>query len=107
MTQNRGPTGIVWRAISHVWSWFEGPVVHADFAAASALAAAHQDGAAARVEVELAEIERFLDAQSRAPEHDDQPASSIAVETVAGAAHHGDDLLRARRVGRIATPIVM
>jgi hypothetical protein len=41
---------------------FESPVVHADFAAVSALAAAHEDRSASRVEVELAEQERFMDA---------------------------------------------
>ena len=51
---------------------FPGPVVHADLAAAAALAAAHEDRAAARVEVELGERERFVDAQPGAPEHDDQ-----------------------------------
>jgi hypothetical protein len=50
------PTGIVWRAVSHGLELVEGPVVHADFAAAAALAAAHQDRAAPWVEIELAEI---------------------------------------------------
>ena len=39
------------------------PVVHADFAAADALAAADEDRAAAGVEVGLGEGERFVDAQ--------------------------------------------
>jgi hypothetical protein len=48
--------------------------------------------AAARIEVEFAQIERFLDAQPGAPEHDDQAAGAVAVEPVAAAAHHLDDL---------------
>ena len=77
----------------------EAPVVHADLAAAAALAAAHEHRAAPRVEVELGEIERFLDAQPGAPEHDDQPAGASAMYAVAAAAHDRDDLLGARRVG--------
>jgi hypothetical protein len=41
----------------------EAPVVHADLAALAALAATHEHRAAARVQVELGQIERFLDAQ--------------------------------------------
>src|SRR3954469_6877804 len=58
--------------------WFEllpGPVVHADLAAAAALAASDQQRSAARVEVGLGECERFADAQASAPEHDDEPRS--------------------------------
>jgi hypothetical protein len=46
-----------------------GPVVHADLAAAAALAAADEHCAAAGVEVSLGERERFVDAQPGAPEH--------------------------------------
>src|SRR5215216_2673884 len=41
---------------------FPGPVVHPDLAAAAALAAPHQQRAAARVEVGLGERERLADA---------------------------------------------
>jgi hypothetical protein len=44
-----------------------GAIVHADFAAAAALAAADEDCAAAAVEVSLGERERFVDEQSGAP----------------------------------------
>jgi len=84
--------------------WLEllkAPVIHADLAAAAALAAAHQHRAASRAEVELTEIERFLDAQPGPPEHRDQPARSVAVQPVAAAAHDRDDLLGAPRVGRV------
>src|SRR4051812_24523165 len=47
------------------------PGVHADLAPATALAVAHQQRPAPGVEVALAERERFLNAQSAAPEHDD------------------------------------
>src|SRR5688572_2223274 len=76
--------------------WFEllpRPVVHADLAAAAALAAPHQQRSAARIEVGLGERERLADPQAGAPEHDDQAAQPAAVDTVTGAAHHGDDLL--------------
>jgi hypothetical protein len=52
-------------------------VVHAELAAAAALAAAYARRAAARVEVGLAECERFVDAQTGAPEHDDQRAQPL------------------------------
>ena len=58
----------------------EAPDVHADLAPASALAATHQDRAAARVEVELGQRQRFLDAQPGAPQDHDQRAHSVAVE---------------------------
>ena len=70
------------------------------------LAAAHQDRTAPRVEVELIEAQRFLDAQAGASEHDGQPASPRAVQTVAGAAHDGDDLLGAGWVGRAPAALV-
>ena len=50
---------------------FPGPLVHADFAAAVALAAADEDCAAARVEVSLGERECLVDPQVGAPEYDD------------------------------------
>src|SRR5829696_7526477 len=68
-----------------------GPVVHADLTAAAALAAPHQQRAAARVQVGLGERERLADAQTGAPQHDHQAAQPAAVDTVAGVAHDGDD----------------
>src|SRR4051812_12366813 len=53
---------------------FEAPVVHPDFTAAAAFAAPDQDRATAAVEIELGEIERFLDAKPGAPEDNDQRA---------------------------------
>jgi hypothetical protein len=44
--------------------------------------------------------------RSTAPEHDDQPAQSAAVQAVAGASHDGDDLLDCRWVGGVAQPLV-
>src|SRR4051794_19497243 len=55
---------------------FQAPVVHPDLAAASAFAAAHEDRSAAAFKIEFVEIERLLDAQSGAPEDDDQRASA-------------------------------
>jgi hypothetical protein len=41
-----------------------------------------------------------------APQDDDQPAQPATVDAIAGAVHHGDDLLDRRRVGRVAHPLV-
>src|SRR4051812_42874356 len=82
------------------------PVVHAELAAAAALAASHQQRSAARVEVGLGERERLADAQAGAPQHDDQAAQPAAVDTVARVAHHGDDLLDTRWVGGVTHPLV-
>src|ERR671911_557425 len=49
---------------------FLGPVVHADLAAAAALAAPHQQRTATRVQVGLGDRERLADAQTGAPQHD-------------------------------------
>jgi hypothetical protein len=46
-----------------------------------------------------------MDPQPGAPQHDDQAAQQT-VDAVAGAAHHGDDFLDRRWVGRIAHPLV-
>src|ERR687885_967114 len=82
------------------------PVVHAHLAPAVALAAADKQRAAARVEIALVEVERLLDPQARAPEHDDQRPHPLARETVAGLAHHGQDLLDPGRVGRVVHALV-
>jgi hypothetical protein len=50
---------------------FPAPVVHPDLAA-TALAAAHQERAAARFEVALVEVERLLDPDPGAPENYDE-----------------------------------
>jgi hypothetical protein len=77
------------------------PVVHTDLAPAAALAARHKHRATPSVKVEFGQIQRFLDAQPSAPEHDDQAARSRTVQPVAAAAHDRDDLFRARRVRRV------
>ena len=56
------------------------PLVHADFAASAALAASDEERAAAVVEIELGERQRFPDAQPGAPEDDDQAAQPPAVD---------------------------
>jgi hypothetical protein len=68
------------------------PVVHADLAATTALASAHQHGTASLIEVRLAQRERVVDAQARAPQHDDERSQPRRVQTGAGVPHHGDDL---------------
>src|SRR4051812_23237136 len=72
MTQNSGPTGMGATDGQPGLELFEAPVVHADLAAAAAFATAHENRAAATVEIELVEIERFLNAQTGAPKDDDQ-----------------------------------
>ena len=81
-------------------------VVHADLAAASALAAAHEQRAAALIEIGLGERERLVDAQPGPPQHHDQAAQPAAVRVVAGRAHDRDDLLDLRRIGRVAQTLV-
>jgi hypothetical protein len=61
-----------------------------DLAPVTAFAAAHQDRSAAPVEIELGQIERLLDAEAGAAEHDDQPARSQSVWLIATAAHDRD-----------------
>jgi hypothetical protein len=82
------------------------PIVHADFAASSALAASDEQSAASLIEVGLGERERFLDAQPGSQQDGDQAAEPAAVWAVAGGAHDGDDLLDLRRIGRVAQSLV-
>src|SRR3954452_1205676 len=100
--QNSGPTGSSDADGQPLLQLFPGPIVHADFAAAAALAAADEDCAAAGVEVSLRERERFVDAQPGAPEHHDQPAHPQAVRRGTSLAHDGEDLLDRRRISGIA-----
>jgi hypothetical protein len=65
------------------------PRVHADLATAPALAATHQEGAAALIEIGLGERECFLDTQPGAPQDHDQCAQPAAVCVVAGGSHDG------------------
>jgi hypothetical protein len=58
------------------------------------------------VEVVFCERERFVNAESAAPEHDDQRAHTPPVEALHGEAHDGDDLLDGRRVGGIELALV-
>ncbi len=58
------------------------------------------------VEIALAERQRLLDAKPAAPEDDDHGTEASAVATISNLAHHGDDLLDRRWVGRIAHPLV-
>src|SRR5687768_16819034 len=62
------------------------PGIHADLAAATALAVAHEQRPARRVEVALAQRQRLRNAQSAAPEHHDQSAQPVAMAVVAGLA---------------------
>jgi hypothetical protein len=93
MMQNSGPNRQL-GACAEPWpQLLPAPLVHPDFAAPVALAAANEQRPAARVEVVLGERERLLDAQPGAPEHDDHRAQPPPVAVVAGVAHDGDDLV--------------
>jgi hypothetical protein len=85
---------------------FPGPVVHADLAPATALPAAHEQRAAPRSEVGLAEREGFVDAQAGSPQHHDERAQARRMQTRAGVPHHGNDLSDGRRVGRVPLALV-
>jgi hypothetical protein len=82
------------------------PGVHADLAPTAALAAAHEQRAAPRIEVALAQSQRLLYAQPAAPQHDDQRPQPSAVTIIGGPAHHRDDLLHGWRISGIQLPLV-
>jgi hypothetical protein len=67
---------------------------------------AHEQRSAPRIQVGFGERERLVDPQAGAPEYDDQGAQPAPVDAVAGVAHHRDDLLDRRRIGRVADPLV-
>ena len=94
---------------ARVEPWLEllpAPCVHADFAAPSAFAVADEQRPAPLVEVSFAERERFLDALTCPPEDHDEPSQALPVWAVAGCAHHGDNLLNLRRIGRVTMAFV-
>jgi hypothetical protein len=82
------------------------PGVHADLSTPTSLSSADEQGASSLIEISLGERKRFLDAQSRSPQDDDQPAQPPAVRGVAGGAHDGDDLFHLRRIRRVAQTLV-
>jgi hypothetical protein len=82
------------------------PAVHADLAAATALALANDDRSASGVEVGLGQLERFADPQPGPPQQHDERAQASAVRAAAGCAHDRDDLLDDWRVGGIAQALV-
>jgi hypothetical protein len=73
---------------------------------AGALATAGQQRATAVIEVCLGQRERFVDTQTGAPAHDDQPAQPVAMRAVPRRADDGGDLLNRRWVGRLAKALV-
>ncbi len=73
------------------------PLVHPDLAALVALSVAHEQRAAALVEIRLGERERLLDSQPAPPENDDQAAQAVTVDVLSSRANDGDDFLDARR----------
>jgi hypothetical protein len=77
------------------------PTVHPDLASLTALPASDKHRAAGSVPIALLESERFADPQAGAPEQHNQRSESMAGGAVTDSAHHGDDLLNRRRVGRV------
>jgi hypothetical protein len=75
-------------------------MLHADLATPPALTAPDQERATALIEIAFGQSEGFPDAQPGSPHDHDQPAQPAAVRAIAGGAHHGDDLLELRRIGR-------
>jgi len=100
-----GPDGQLDAGLEPGLELLPGPVVHADLAAAAALAAAHQQGSATRIQVGLGERERLVDPQAARHNTTMRPQPA-AVDVVASAAHDRDALLDRRRVGRVADSLV-
>jgi hypothetical protein len=89
--------------------WVElvpGPAVHPDLAAPAALPTPDEHRAEAAVRVTLLEGECFADPQAGTPEQHDQRAKAVTVSAVADRAHDRDDLLNARRIGRVPLALV-
>jgi hypothetical protein len=82
------------------------PPVHANLAAAAALAVTNQYRAEPLVEVVLGDGERLVDSQPGAPEQHDEGPHAGTVGAAAGLAHDGDDLLDRGRIGWVAQPLV-
>jgi hypothetical protein len=82
-----------------------GPVVHADLAAAAALAAPHQHGAATMIEVALGKRQRLLVARRARGSRSARAAAGVGV--IACGVHDGDDLLDRGRLGRVAQALVV
>ena len=94
---------------SHGQSWpklFPAPPVHPYLAPSAALALAHLHRTTPLVEVILAQRERFLNAQPRAPEHHDHRTQPPSVAIGDRVAHYRDDLIDGGRVRRVAHPLV-
>jgi hypothetical protein len=85
---------------------FPAPVVHADLAPSRALAAADQQRPTPLIEVVLRECERPLEPRSGPPEDDDQCAQAPAVTVVGRVTHDRHDLVRGRRIRRVAHALV-
>ena len=82
------------------------PVVHPRLAALITLPMAHKQRPTTRINIGPCERQRLTDPQPRPPQHDDQRPHPQPVRAVPGTAHHPDDLLHSRRIGRILHPLV-
>jgi hypothetical protein len=82
------------------------PAVHPDLSALAALSTPDEYSTAGPVEVALLKRERFADPQSGALQQHYQRTTSVTVGAVTDRAHHSDDLLDRRRIGRILFALV-
>jgi hypothetical protein len=106
MMQYNGPTAELCAGAKPRPELLPAPLVHPDLASATALAVADEHRSALGVEIVLGERERLLDPQPGAPQDDDPRAQPEAVAVVRGVAHHRDDLIHTRRVGRVRRPLL-
>ena len=106
MMQNSGPTGRSKRAVSHGRSCSQPHSSSPTSRRRPPLPRRTKDRSAPLVEIVFCELERFLDAQSGAPEDDDDRSHAAAVTVVRAVAHDRHDLVHRRRVGRVAHPLV-
>jgi len=82
------------------------PAVHPDLSALAALPTPDEHSAAGAVEVALLEHERLADPQPGTPQQYYQRTKAVTVGAVTDRAHHGDDLLDRRRIGRVLLALV-
>jgi hypothetical protein len=67
---------------------------------------ADQHSASVWVQIGLGERERLADPQPGAPQHDDDPAQTQTIGSLARGVYHGADLLDGRWVGRVMQSLV-
>ena len=82
------------------------PGIHPDLPALIALPSAYENRPPPRIKIRLDQRQRFLDPKPTTPQHHDQRPQPEPVTIGRRLAHHGDDLVDRRRIGRIDHPLV-